>query len=108
MRPAARERLRWHLDQGHEVVVVSASLDLWLAPWMHREGLRLVSTRGRFEGERFTGELDGANVHGPEKVRALGEHVDLQGYGVVYAYGDSSGDLEMLGLAHEASYRPFR
>lgn len=108
VRPAALERLRWHREQGHEIVVVSASLDLWLTPWMTREGLRHVCTRGRFEAELFTGELDGPNVHGPEKVRRLAELVDLADYGRVYAYGDSAGDREMLELAHDAAYRPFR
>ncbi len=108
VRPAARERLRWHLDRGHDVFVVSASLDLWLTPWTTREHLKLVCTRGRFEAGCFTGELDGDNVHGPEKVRRILELLDPKGYARIYAYGDSSGDTEMLALAHEPLYKPFR
>ena len=36
------------------------------------------------------------------------EHVTVREYEYIYAYGDSSGDREMLKLAHEACYKPFR
>src|SRR5437870_2587957 len=48
VRPAAKERLAWHRDRGHDVVLVSASLDVWVGPWAARHGLRLLCTEGRF------------------------------------------------------------
>ncbi|MCA9492032.1 MAG: HAD-IB family hydrolase, partial [Myxococcales bacterium] len=108
LRPGALERVRWHVEQGHDVLLVSASLDLWVGPWAERHGLRLLSTRGRWEGEVFTGQLETANCHGPEKVRRIREVVDPDAYETRYGYGDSSGDAEMLAICDEVSFRPFR
>ena len=55
--------------------------------------------------ERLTGGLDGPNCRGPEKVRRLHDWIDAThgGRSVVelVAYGDSSGDREMLADADE-------
>ncbi len=109
VRSGAADRLRWHEEQGHEVVIVSASLDLWLAPFAEQRGLRLISSTAAFDDEdRFTGGLVGPNVNHDEKVRAVREALDLDAYDTIYAYGDSSGDEAMLGLADDASFKPFR
>lgn len=108
LRPGALERVRWHVEQGHDVLLVSASLDLWVGPWAERHGLRLLSSRARWDGDTFTGQLLGENCHGPEKVRRVREVVDPEGYARRYGYGDSSGDAEMLALCDEIAFRPFR
>jgi phosphatidylglycerophosphatase C len=108
VRPGARERLGWHREQGHDVWVVSASLDLWLRPWAERHGLGLLCTEARFDGDVFTGELASANCNGPEKERRIRAALALADYPFVYGYGDSEGDAEMLGLADEVWFRPFR
>lgn len=107
VRPRARDRLAWHREQGHDVVLVSASLDLWVRPWAERHGLRLLCTEARWDGEVFTGELATPNCHGPEKEARIRGALVLAGYERVWAYGDSSGDAEMLALAHVAAFRPF-
>ena len=92
-------RLRWHQAQGHEVVIVSASPALYLAPLGDRLGVDAVLATRLVEADGvFTGALDGANCRGPEKERRLlawldGRSVDL------YAYGDSTGDDELLAMA---------
>jgi HAD superfamily hydrolase (TIGR01490 family) len=108
IRPEARRRLDWHRAQGHDIVIVSASLDVWLAPWAERYSLRLLCTEGRFEDDVFTGELATPNCHGPEKEARVRAAFDLDAYEYVYAYGDSSGDTEMLAIADECWFRPFR
>lgn len=109
VRPQARAQLRRHREQGDEVAVVSASLDLWLGPFMRIHELRCLCTEADFTPEdRFEGELASPNCNGPEKARRIREVFDLSSYGSVIAYGDSSGDREMLALADEAIYRPFR
>lgn len=97
LRPAAAARLRWHQGEGHEVVLVSASLSIYLEPLGRRLGLTSVLATALEEGPdgRLTGELVGANVRGPEKVRRLrawlgGDDVEI------WAYGDSAGDRELL------------
>ena len=108
LRNGAMARLRWHRAQGHTVLLVSASLDLWLAPWARRHGLTLVCTGGAWDGDVFTGRLATPNCNGPEKVRRVEALHDVREFERIYAYGDSSGDREMLALAHEPSFRPFR
>jgi HAD superfamily hydrolase (TIGR01490 family) len=108
VRPAALERLAWHREQGHDVVVVSASLDVWVAPWAERHGLRLLCTSGRFDGDVFTGDLACPNCNGAEKEARIRAALDLDAYDSVYGYGDSEGDAEMLGLADEMWFKPFR
>jgi phosphatidylglycerophosphatase C len=85
---------------GHEVVVVSASLQLYLGPLGHRLGVDAVLATELAVGAdgRLTGALAGANVRGAEKVRRLrnwlgGSPCEL------WAYGDSSGDNELLAAA---------
>ncbi|MEQ1568685.1 MAG: HAD-IB family hydrolase [Myxococcota bacterium] len=107
VRPAALAKLAWHRAEGHEVVVVSASLDLWLRPWAERHGLGLLCTEARFVDERFDG-LATPNCNGPEKERRIREALRLDEYVFVYAYGDSEGDVEMLALADESHLKPFR
>lgn len=108
VRPAARERLEWHRAQGHDVVIVSASLDLWLAPWASARKIPLLCTEARYDGDTFTGALATPNCNGPEKAARIQAAYDLGTYEHIYAYGDSSGDKEMLSLAHETQYKPFR
>ncbi|MEZ4238100.1 MAG: HAD-IB family hydrolase [Myxococcota bacterium] len=107
-RPEARTRLDWHREQGHDIVVVSASLDLWLAAWAAHHGLRLLCTGAAFDGDTFTGALSTPNCTGPCKEERIREALDLGAYEFVYGYGDSAGDAEMLALADEVWFRPFR
>jgi HAD superfamily hydrolase (TIGR01490 family) len=104
LRTETMQRLAWHQAQGHEVVVVSASLDLYLQPWcrQHRLALicnRLESTNGRLSGRYADGDC------GPHKARDIRARYDLQRYAHIHAYGDSREDRPMLALAHERWYR---
>lgn len=107
VRPGGRERLRWHQEQGHEVRIVSASLDLWVGPWADEQGVRLLATPTAWREERFVG-LGGTNCNGPEKVVRIRADLDLSVFDVVHAYGDTSGDDAMLAVAQHAHFKPFR
>lgn len=107
-RPEARKRLDWHRELGHDVVVVSASLDVWLAAWAEHYGVRVVCTEAHWEGDAFTGALATPNCNGACKEERVRAALDLEGYEFVYGYGDSAGDAEMLALADEVHFRPFR
>ena len=96
-------RLRRHRELGHTVVLASASLDPYLVPLGRSLGVDGVvcTVLERDRDGRLSGRLVGANCRGAEKARRvrdwLREHdlVDAE----LWAYGDSSGDDELLALA---------
>jgi phosphatidylglycerophosphatase C len=99
-------RLNWHRDQGHDVVLVSASpqiyVDILVEEFKIAGGLgtRLaIDTRGR-----LTGSYLGKNCRGTEKMRRLNEWIASRHYDeepVIYAYGNSRGDRRLLaGATH--------
>jgi len=93
------ERLTWHRDQGHETVIVSASFRNYLEPVARALGVDAVlATELEVRGGRLTGRLVGANVRGAEKVRRLDAWLG-SGEVELWAYGDSSGDDELLARA---------
>jgi HAD superfamily hydrolase (TIGR01490 family) len=104
LRPETRERVEWHRGEGHELVLVSASPELYVEPIGRRLGFdEVLATRLEVGGDgRLTGRLVGANCRGPEKVVRLREWRG-DALVVAYAYGDSAGDREMLALAATAT-----
>lgn len=93
------ERLTWHRDQGHETVIVSASFRNYLEPVARALGVDAVlATELEVRDGRLTGRLVGANVRGAEKVRRLDAWLG-SGEVELWAYGDSSGDDELLARA---------
>ena len=56
----------------------------------------------------ITGNFITKNCYGQEKVNRIKESYDLSKYDLIYAYGDSRGDKEMLELANNSFYKPFR
>ena len=107
VRHKAIEKLRWHLEQGHKVVIVSASMKSWLKKWCDTQNVELISTQLEIKQGKLTGKFATKNCHGKEKVNRIKEQYSLQDYSYIYAYGDSSGDKDMLKLANEAFYKPF-
>ncbi len=100
LRPDALEAWRARQSEGAEVVIVTASPEAVIGPFAKRlRADRLIGTRLALdERGRLTGALDGANCRGAEKVNRLkaayGPDVQLAA-----AYGDTDGDVAMLGLA---------
>ncbi|MBC2881711.1 HAD-IB family hydrolase [Campylobacter sp. Marseille-Q3452] len=104
---SAMAKIAEYKANGDKVVIVTASLEDWLAPWCQAQGLELLGTRIKKKGGVITGEIDGANCYGAEKVRRVREAYDTDAFDRVIAYGDSRGDKEMLEFADEAHYRVF-
>jgi HAD superfamily hydrolase (TIGR01490 family) len=108
MRDDVVKRLRWHQSQGHVVVLVSASLSPYLEPLGDLlEVDAVLCTELESDGNVFTGNIRGANCRGAEKVRRLQSWCDSSGIpvsSVRYAYGDSSGDTEMLASVENPNY----
>lgn len=102
MRPDTVARLRWHTRHGHRVVLVSASYRNYLEPLAERLGAEAVlSTELEVVDGVCTGELSGPNCRASEKATRLGEWMRLREIDApeIYAYGDSSGDRQLLELS---------
>lgn len=108
LRSKGLAKLQEYRAAGCRVVIVSASLDLWLKPWTESVGVELLCSEGKWEDELFTGKLAGPNCHGPEKVERLLTLLEGERPSRVIAYGDSSGDAELLEWADEGFFKPFR
>ncbi len=108
MDPVAVRRLAWHRLAGHRLLLVSASVDVWVRPWGRAQGMEVLCTGLEVREGQVTGRFEPRNCHGPEKARrilaALGRP---RSSCYLYAYGDSVGDREMLAMADEAFYRTF-
>lgn len=105
LRQSALDRIAWHKAQGDDVVVVSASLDVYLRPWCEANKLPFICTTLEERAGRLTGRCVDGDCSGAEKVRRIRTRFDLSRYTVVYAYGDTLDDREMLELAHRKYYR---
>lgn len=108
LRPKAMEKITWHKEQGHKIVIVSASIECWLKPWCDKNNLDLIATKLEIKDGIVTGKFLTKNCYGIEKANRSQEMYNLSDYGHIYAYGDSRGDKELLALADESFYKPFR
>jgi phosphatidylglycerophosphatase C len=98
------ERIEWHRRQGHELVLVTASLGVYARPAGEALGFgRVLAVELESEADVYTGRLVGSNVRGPEKSRLLRSLIgddDAE----TWAYGNSSGDAEMLAMADHPTW----
>jgi phosphatidylglycerophosphatase C len=108
LNPVAIEKIKWHQKMGHEVIIISASAENWIKPWATQQGINtILATQLEIVENKITGNFSGQNCHGAVKVdRLLKHYPDKENY-TLYAYGDSSGDKELLALADHSFYRTF-
>lgn len=108
VRPAARQRINWHKGRGDRLVMVSASLDLYLEPVADALGFNdLLCTSPSVNHKVFDGGLSGKNCRGAEKVNRLTHLLGSLSEYELHAYGDSAGDCEMLAAANHPHLRVF-
>ena len=98
--PEMRGRVAWHRRAGHDVVIVSASLDVYLAEVARLLGADdLVCTSLEVdEHGSCTGVMVDGNCRGAAKAARVQARL-APGDQVAWAYGDSRGDEELLALA---------
>ncbi len=104
LRPDTAARLAWHRAEGHRVVIVSASYAHYLDVVGRELGVDAVLATQLEVCDGFcTGRLDGRNCRGPEKALRLGLWFETLGVErasvILWAYGDSTGDRELLAMA---------
>lgn len=104
-RQDAYEMFLKHIKAGDRVLIVSASMKSWLEPWCKNHEVELLSTELDFKDGKVSGNFATKNCHGQEKVDRIKTHLNLDDYEIIHAYGDSSGDIEMLELADVKYYK---
>ena len=108
LRPDAVAAWRRWRAMGAKIVIVTASPETIVAPFARGLGADLlIGSRLSVDANgKVRGPLDGPNCRGAEKVKrlieALGPDIELTA-----AYGDTSGDKEMLRMAIDKGYRVF-
>lgn len=103
IREDVARRMRWHQEQGHVVVLVSASLSPYLIPFGDLIEADVVLCAALEESNGvYTGNLVGPNCRGEEKVRRIEQWCHESGVSlsaIEFAYGDSKGDAPMIAMA---------
>jgi len=107
VRHNAMQQINWHISQGHEVVIISASMESWLKAWCEQHGLALIATRLEINSNTLSGKFATPNCHGEEKLNRILQEYDLSSYDAIYAYGDSDGDKQILDIADIKYYKHF-
>jgi phosphatidylglycerophosphatase C len=108
LRTDTKARLDWHLAKGHQVVLVSASPELYVARIADLIGAQgVVATKLSSDPQgNLTGRYDGKNCRGTEKFSRVTTWMRSEGLlgsseqsPVLWAYGNSRGDLRLLRAA---------
>lgn len=106
LRQEALSKIAWHQAQGHEVILVSANLDLYLEPWgKEKHFTKVLCSRVAIESGVVTGKLAGENCRGEEKVKQVALWAGDRNRYTLWAYGDSEGDKALLSFADHPHYK---
>ncbi|MDB2613976.1 HAD-IB family hydrolase, partial [Chlamydiales bacterium] len=102
LRKETLKSLKWHQDQGHRVILISANLDFIVEPMKEHLNIpELLATSVEVNQEGLlTGRLKSKNCWGEEKVNRLKALIGENCKNPVYAYGDSRGDKELLAFSN--------
>jgi phosphatidylglycerophosphatase C len=92
--------VRRHREQGHYLVLMSASVDFYVPEFGRQLGFdQVLSTGVAWRGDRLDGTLTTPNLRGEEKAHRLREVTAERRDRDVFAYGNSGSDLPHLKLA---------
>lgn len=100
--PQALDLIKKHQMKGHEVILISGSIDCLLRIIKEYIGIKFViATVLKVENDRYTGEVMGPVIHGESKVSAILNFISEHDYSLEesYAYSDDVSDLPLLQLA---------
>jgi HAD superfamily hydrolase (TIGR01490 family) len=97
---AACELLDKHRQQGHTLIIITATNDFITGPIAERLGVdRLIATRAEMVDERYTGKMEGVPCYREGKVQRLYEWLDQHrefSMDGAWFYSDSHNDLPLL------------
>jgi phosphatidylglycerophosphatase C len=106
LHPVGHPLLQRHMNEGHRVILLSASPEVFVPRIAQTLGIReVVCTRVKRVDGRWTGELAGRNCKGEEKVHAIRRWLGVEeAPDESYAYGDSKSDLAVLMWAKRGAW----
>jgi HAD superfamily hydrolase (TIGR01490 family) len=100
------DKIQWHKNNNDKILIVSASIFDWIIPWATAYGFQsVIATELERINNILTGKFSTKNCSGKEKVnRLLKEYPDRDSY-ILYAYGNSHGDMELIDFADSGWYK---
>ena len=91
--------IRRHRDAGHQMVLMSASVDFYVPEFGRQLGFdRVISTEVLWKNDLLDGTLISPNRRGEEKARCVRELLGGRFIAESFAYGNSASDLPHLKL----------
>lgn len=99
--PKAELKLKELINNKTQIVIVSASCELWLNDWCRDKGFELIASKEAYHDNKMTGKLIGKNCKGPEKANRIVAQFPLDSYQHIYAYGNDASDQDMIELANQ-------
>ena len=88
-----------HQQNDDQIVIVSASVDIYLKDIAELLEVDLICTEAEISNNQFTGLYATPDCSNIQKKTRILEKYELSLYDLVYAYGNSKEDLAMLSLA---------
>lgn len=108
--PKAIERVRWHQQQEHCVVLVSGTLDLLLEPLaQHLNACSRIGTKIETDGNALLGKIAGEHPYAKAKVSTLLALNQFRNFDLAksFAYGNHFTDRYLLGVVgHPVATNP--
>lgn len=99
LRNRAKLIIEKHLNARHTLILVTASFDIYVEKLAQKLGIsQVICTRAAWDTNgNLTGEIDGKNCYGEEKVRRLIEHFGSTRKNLyVLGYTDHHSDLALM------------
>lgn len=100
LNPNLYQQLLNHQKNNDHIVVVSASIDIYLSVICELLGVDLICTETEIAQGQYTGEYTSLDCSSEQKKLRILEQYNLEQYAHIYAYGNSEEDLAMLSLAN--------
>ena len=82
-------------------------MDIWVQPFAEKFNIKLLATRAEYKDDIFTGNFIGKNCNNAEKVNRVIDAIGNKKFDKTIAFGDTSGDKEMLAWANEGKFELF-
>ncbi|WP_151814495.1 HAD family hydrolase [Acinetobacter junii] len=93
------KQLHKHQQRGDLIVLVSASIDIYLKYVCKFLNIELICTVTEIQNGHLTGFYQSEDCSREQKKRRILDQYNLSNYQHIYAYGNSEEDLEMLSIA---------